>query len=132
MVLTSKTAVCDLQGCTIVQDVYILFEGEGGFEMCSHLYNLLSLFLLNRNTISMSMKLERYFCTPLLFFLDWVCQMSGSSSSIAPSFRAYPSFCIQYTVLHGWDKPRQASKLICAGNMRFSILLGHSNPSFHD
>ena len=47
---------------------------ERGFEICSHLYKLVSLFPLNRNTILMPKKLELYLCTPLSFFLDCVCQ----------------------------------------------------------
>ena len=85
---------------------------------------------LNRNTILMSKKLELYLCTLLSFFLDCVCQRNENSGSIAPSSIVYPCFCIPYTALHASDRPRQASKLICPGNMRFLILLGHNLHAF--
>ena len=69
--------------------------------------------------------------TPLLFFLDRVCQRNESPSNIAPSSAAYPCFCIQYTARRVLNMLRQASKLICPGNMRFLILLGQSRPCFH-
>ena len=131
MVSTSKRTVCDLQGRLFFK-TFIYCSKERGFEICSRLYKLAFLYPLNRNTTSMSKKLELCLCTPLSFFLNFVCQRNGSPSSITTSFRAYPCFCIQYTALHVWDMPRQASNLICPGNMKFLILLGYSCPCFHD
>ena len=113
MVSTSKTPVGDLQGGNYFLRGLHVAQRRGGFEIHSHLYKLVSLFPLNRNTILMSKKLEPYLCTPLSFFLDCVCQRNESPSNIALSFRAYPCFCIQYTALRGLGRPRQASKLIC-------------------
>ena len=131
MVSHSKRTFCDLQGRLFFK-TFICCSKEKGFEICSRLYKLSFWFPLNRNTTSMSKKLELCLCISLLFFLDSVCQRNGSPSNIAPFSRANPCFCIQYTALHVWHMSRQASKLICLGNIRFLILLSHSRPCFHD